>query len=449
MQLLVDIKLKIRDPAYQNGIKLLHKIFLNIIKNPNKQKYQDLKTKIICQKLEKCDILLQLLLQSGFNKSNNDQRLIFDVTKLDYIKDVNKQLFQFTCLIKLHEGTKQLVSMGWEENKARIALATSRFDVQTVIKEENKMNAAVKRMKSMGFEETRARLSLIKSNCNVQAAVNNILYPPSNKRPISIDNHTCDISNCQSFKQIRTILQKYQLFIISNQQNNKRTTGSTVVNINEIYGYEYNNTKLLNDFNHLLLKHGKNQQFENIYNLLIRSFNDKWTDSICNTSRCLIIRRHYRDRKLANVDDKTLLDELYFDCDEKEIVQQQLLDRIHCHYFHSYDTGYKIRQQDINNLQQNELEVKVQNNDEVISGRDSHLINIGDIIQREKNKIKKISGLEVLCNNKDKFMLETGNEVNKTSDVFSFGYRYFYWDYYKNNKDIYEDDINERSSMKR
>ncbi len=33
---------------------------------------------------------------------------------------------------------------------------------------------------------------------------------------------------------------------------------------------------------------------------------------------------------------------LYFDTSNDEMVRQQFVDRIHCHFFHSFDIGYKL-----------------------------------------------------------------------------------------------------------
>ena len=67
-----------RDIDRNKAIKLLLKIYKNIINNPKEtKKYGDLHFGKIKQKLSKCQPAMDLLLLSGFKKSNNDTRLIW------------------------------------------------------------------------------------------------------------------------------------------------------------------------------------------------------------------------------------------------------------------------------------------------------------------------------------------------------------------------------------
>ena len=81
----------------------------------------------------------------------------------------------------------------------------------------------------------------------------------------------------------------------------------------------------MNDFNHLLQSHS--HEFEDIY----VKMNDKiYNKNGCKLSKCALMRRHHRDRGKIS-ENEQILNELYFENDD--IVSQQLLDRIHCHYF--------------------------------------------------------------------------------------------------------------------
>eukprot|EP01084_Bolivina_argentea_P142284 249977_1 len=107
-------------------------------------------------------------------------------------------------------------------------------------------------------------------------------------------------------------------------------------NINQ----DYNSVALLNDFHHLLFYHS--HQFESIHNILSKRV---YKNVQCRLSNCLVMKRNYRNRKAIT---KKKLNELYFDYDD--IVPQQLIDCIHCFYFHSFDTGMKLTNEDRNNI---------------------------------------------------------------------------------------------------
>ena len=67
-----------RESDRNKAIKLLLKIYKNIINNPSQlQKYGDLHFGKISTKLSKCKPALDLLISSGFQKSNDNTRLIW------------------------------------------------------------------------------------------------------------------------------------------------------------------------------------------------------------------------------------------------------------------------------------------------------------------------------------------------------------------------------------
>ena len=77
------------------GIKLLLKIYQNIINNPSEtEKYGDLNFKKISKRLSKCKPALDLLLLSGFEKSSNNRRLIWKNTQNNILilKHMNNSL---------------------------------------------------------------------------------------------------------------------------------------------------------------------------------------------------------------------------------------------------------------------------------------------------------------------------------------------------------------------
>eukprot|EP01084_Bolivina_argentea_P004406 8371_1 len=245
-----------------------------------------------------------------------------------------------------------------------------------------------------------------------------------------VENARCALIRCQSLLRIKKVLQNYNEFINVQQQSQN-------IHIANVYHGEYDHTytyaNLLNDFNHLLSKH--QHQFEDIHNIL----NDESYDQNgCNLSQCLLIRRNWRDRSVET-DRK-----LYFNNDSYGIIRQQLIDRIHCYYMHSFDIGHSITINEQNEIIENVNELK---NDEQIADsglvRDVIVTRLSNLIYTKRIICENISGLQRLQMNNSKFVSE-GIEPEPTDDwhivtasdycgEYSYGYRFFYWDFYRRN----------------
>eukprot|EP01084_Bolivina_argentea_P303431 523867_1 len=143
----------------------------------------------------------------------------------------------------------------------------------------------------------------------------------------------CVLTKCLCLNHIVNALIKYKSYIQLMQNEPKNRCIISDEN-------SYLSVNLLDDFNHLLQAHS--HQFEDIYNFFNKHICDNNPDG-CKLSDCLLIKRHQRDRNK-----KLILSDLYFN--NNHIVEQQLLDRIHCHYFHSFDVGYKMTEKQKENI---------------------------------------------------------------------------------------------------
>eukprot|EP01084_Bolivina_argentea_P248624 415920_1 len=128
------------------------------------------------------------------------------------------------------------------------------------------------------------------------------------------------------------VVQRVSDATIMDDENN-----SVVNQITNGFDCDIDIASILNDFHHLIQVHA--HQFEDIYNILVKPCN---FGDICALEDCFMMRRNHRDRfKLCEKDQE--LKRLYFNCnDTNDIIQQQILDKIHCHFFHSFDIGYKL-----------------------------------------------------------------------------------------------------------
>eukprot|EP01083_Nonionella_stella_P135289 411562_1 len=87
---------------------------------------------------------------------------------------------------------------------------------------------------------------------------------------------------------------------------------------------------VLNDFLYLLEHHNDEYSFQRLYELF---------GGFCDINHCAAFQRNYRNRANEHWD---VTNPLYANIDSTDIVKQQIMDRIHCYYRHSFDMGYRL-----------------------------------------------------------------------------------------------------------
>eukprot|EP01084_Bolivina_argentea_P108232 193426_1 len=221
-------------------------------------------------------------------------------------------------------------------------------------------------------------------------------------------NETCVVEQCVSLIRIRNLLRNHKSNVKTEQKQS----------FNEKQHINYNNIDLLNDFNHLLFTHSND--FEDIYDALIHQHNERM---LCDIKQCLILKRNQRDRTIDNT-------QLYVNKYPTYVIQEQLMDKIHCHYFHSFDIGYKFTQSERQYLQI-EKDEKCKDAEDIKMDYSYQIKQIHDLIQSKHELLQCVDGLERLKNKNSKF-------ISANITEYSYGYRYFYWPFYKNNNNVYD-----------
>merc|ERR1712062_499353 len=98
------------------------------------------------------------------------------------------------------------------------------------------------------------------------------------------------------------------------------------------FGKTYDTTALLNDYIHLLHFHHDDKSFEAVFNFL------KHSD--CDIVSCPNMERNNRNR--ATNDAIVTISDLYGASEPREVNIQQILDQMHCYWFHSFELGYRL-----------------------------------------------------------------------------------------------------------
>eukprot|EP01084_Bolivina_argentea_P150917 263484_1 len=126
--------------------------------------------------------------------------------------------------------------------------------------------------------------------------------------PSSKKNGIVKIKDCLHFERFESVMVQYSI--------EKNMLNEQHIDI----------TLILNDFLFLHNNYKDNDQFEFIYNEL---------GGYCNMNSCEMFRRNYRNRKYD-------MDMNQHSNSTDTISKQQILDKLHCFYHHSFDIGYKL-----------------------------------------------------------------------------------------------------------
>eukprot|EP01084_Bolivina_argentea_P227983 385131_1 len=241
---------------------------------------------------------------------------------------------------------------------------------------------------------------------------------------IKPNKYSCDLSNCLCVKIIGDVMKLYDCYIrsISQHDQNIHTNIAKIYDtIGNTYYLNYDAVDILNDFNHLLMYHSN--QFEDIYNIQI---NTAYNGIDCDLSKCVCMTRNYRNRSTIT---ESVERSLYLDSDD--MVEQQLLDRIHCYYFHSFHIAYKLTNKEKNNIFDEDTKVS---DDQKLNNDiyDQSLAQINNVIVSKREFCSNIVRLHRLNSDNYNSQFAT-DEVQNKLGTYSYGYRFFYWPYYKNN----------------
>eukprot|EP01084_Bolivina_argentea_P264145 447336_1 len=236
----------------------------------------------------------------------------------------------------------------------------------------------------------------------------------------------CVLLQCTHLNRLIIALKMYNEFIAHNKETDVEKKENILSNkkrkMNDIFNDNYDSVSVVNDFHHLLDFHA--DQFEQIYNILVEQCNNGIP---CTVSNCIMMHRNCRDRNMLRSNDAEL-NRLYFNQSNiNDIINQQLLDTIHCYYAHSFDVGHKLSQE------------QKQTIEEMVKMDDTHdSKNIDDAEENNLIYDKIVASIYQFISRNMNF--NHGNSAKYSTILgnvddlkYSFGFKFFYWDYYKNN----------------
>eukprot|EP01084_Bolivina_argentea_P191569 329066_1 len=187
----------------------------------------------------------------------------------------------------------------------------------------------------------------------------------------SAEEKKYDILECKSMTRLSHILSYYAAWIKNKQSLNEIYEETTAQNDGDrdIHMFEvmnsgkylgsYNNSKLLNDFHHIVERH----HYHTIQQLLVSC--GASDGCYMESDLCQLLVRNYRNRNSGATHEEKQEEYrcgLYFGyATSTEVATQQILDAIHCFVYHSYDLGHTLTASQLYLLNNHEREDKHQN----------------------------------------------------------------------------------------
>eukprot|EP01084_Bolivina_argentea_P014135 26431_1 len=177
--------------------------------------------------------------------------------------------------------------------------------------------------------------------------------------------------------------------------------------LNEMF-LNYSHKQLMDDYGHLLYEH--TNDIDSIHDYLILHTNN---NSVCNIDQCNAFRRNHRCRSSNHC-------LTVYQCENiNDILKLQTLESIHSHYFHIFNGGYRIRDDTIRKIERSILN---DNNNWSSQNISRFWKSVSDEMSQHKH---------FMHSNNNKYM---SHNPGLTVATYSFGYRYYYWNYYKHNQ---------------
>eukprot|EP01083_Nonionella_stella_P073289 198072_1 len=184
------------------------------------------------------------------------------------------------------------------------------------------------------------------------------------------------VQSCPSLQRLSNIFVKY--------------TAHNPPNCND------NVTLMLDDYNHMLFTHDGDDEFDHIYNVM---------HTTCG-SKCDIVRRFQCTLDSNNITEIT---------EVKDAIYRELLDKMHCLFMHSYDTGHRVTPMERREIQQTDDEKQITINNH----------RLRQIITRKQNA----HGYRFEHNKYNQIIQTKKDELQ----MFSFGQLFYYWPCFEHN----------------
>eukprot|EP01084_Bolivina_argentea_P183658 316877_1 len=366
--------------------KFLSKIVSNILNEPKNKKYHDINWVKLSHRLNDESCFIELLLISGFSRSHNSERLLFDEKQLHKLQLLNDAMSKGDKITSIN----QLMSAGISEHEAMSIVEQS-------LKEAEK-DDKYDRLRCMGFDKHASMTALKMTGFDINIAVQYLLndniqvaQPRSTIVKRKINNtqkrlvKTCNkkVTECNELIDLFIAMMEYQT---STNKKNVAQFFSKYLK-KDIVG-------ILDCFHHFLSFHNTNNEFQKVYKMF-------GGDVICNPVKCEQIKRRYTNRNSTTKDKKALY-------------LEDIFTTFHCYIFHSYDIAARLT-----DYEQKQIDID-----------DNKITKLQSILNQKQLKIKQDADKRKNKFNSDlcQTQLITNGNICKYSYSFPFLYKHRFKD---------------------
>eukprot|EP01083_Nonionella_stella_P134713 409815_1 len=358
----------------------------NILDNPEDDGYQSLRYNVMRSELSDCHCCMQLLVQYGFRLSVSNNQLIFDPTKITELQEMKNKVLSDSIFNhtkpKIHYDEiviQQLVDLELGSREQCINASSKVLDYTDIneVAEQLTMET-VQQWQCPSctlyneMDQKYCILCYVQNPNYIKDTGNDEKYDHMNTKYPHCNGA---ISECNALDELSLVMSDYL------------NMSDTCTDLDKI-----DIDLVLNNFLHLLYQHDEDDDFESIYNKISSP------DNKCDLLHCHVFARNNRNRNM----NKSLseLSETFGTMDSMQMVRRQILDKIHCHYAHCYDIGYRLTTKEKAEHHQTE-----------------------DVLALLSNKQQKQNK-----NRKSKFMTTIGDDetFEKQTKMYDFGFPFHY-----------------------
>eukprot|EP01084_Bolivina_argentea_P259797 438524_1 len=276
---------------------------------------------------------------------------------------------------------------------------------------------ALNTLLTMGFNQQISELALSSCNGDLASAISFITQDQEQKQSKLILPHrkqvTCNmnVKDCESVQIIINVIRTYD------ENKNNNNDEKTLINI-------------LDAFHHSLFHHDNDNDFKYIIHMLHQN---------CELQNCDKIKRHYRNED--NHLDNNEYDNVLFD---------QILDRIHCHFLHGFDI-FRINETEMKQIEN--LDCNNDSNEDMEKAINSNIMQLQNVLNKKKLRFSKITNSNRFSNKKNKFcslivqsnsLQENDSKTNENQyepSIYSYSYPFNYWKHCANSFQVAHDGI--------
>eukprot|EP01084_Bolivina_argentea_P227507 384217_1 len=203
------------------------------------------------------------------------------------------------------------------------------------------------------------------------------------------DNKCQDSLNCHQVRRLMNIMNLH----INNRWNSIESMDNT------------NILQILNDYIHTLQEHNDDKQFDGIVS----------QQEPCNIENCQIFRNNYRHREI-----ETEMKDI------ANIVSNEILNKIHCYFYHTYDIGYRLSIKEKCTIEDT-IKKKGDSSCNVARVFDQSIIQLNNTLRSKKPQNDDIQrDLNRSISKFSQFVVEQKSYESEENAIFDFGTQFTY-----------------------